>query len=221
MKAIFSLLAFLIALLPMCCQAQGMNENDYAVLNDMYAHPGNYIRYGGASIGFSFLVNKNSIDVQQYNPPNYIIAAREVIHHYDSFAEWHDGIGESVHSRIIRYKYDYANRKMYVEQKDRNNNPYWEYVDPQKIKSYHDENPIAGGELLFYLAYGINFYDKPVVRCIDDYINKGISSLALAKLPNGGDNSICHMYNHRTNQIEWWKLKRNDATGKDEFMRVK
>ena len=217
----FYMLIFIILMIPIVCMAKGTSEEDYVVMNDMYVHPGNYIRYGGMSIGFSFLINKNSIDVQQYNPPNYIIAAREVTYHYDSFAESHNGIGESASTQIIRYSYDLKNRKMYKEVKDEKGSLFWKYLDPSQSKSYHDDNPIAAGELLCYLAYNMSFYDKPVTYSAREYINNGRSDLPLAKLPNDGDNTIHHIYNHRTNQIEWWKPEWNKNKKTTEFIRVK
>ena len=37
---------------------------------------------------------------------------------------------------------------------------------------------------MFYLAYNMSFYDSPIVA--KEFINKGISSLPMTRLPDGG-----------------------------------
>ena len=47
------------------------------VLAEMRSNPKNFIRYGGQSIGLTFFLAKNSVNVVKYNLPQYIIAVRK------------------------------------------------------------------------------------------------------------------------------------------------
>lgn len=196
------------------CFAFGKVSNEQEILADMYANPRNYVCYGGASTGFSFYINKRSIDVQQYTPPNYIIAAREITHHLLP--------GENiVGDRVMRFRYDYKLHKMWLETFDENNNLYWKEINPAKSKNYHDDNWVAAGEILFYLAYNISFYDEIKTQAAKDYINEGRSRFSLLNLDNGGDGTVWHVYNHKTNQIEWWKYMKNPKTNKEGFTKIR
>lgn len=132
--------------------------NGDETLADMYAHPKNYIYFASASTGFSFFYYKPSVDVQQYNPPNYIIAARVITRHVSP--------GETIFddSMIVKFRYDYNSRKMWAEVLDDNRNLTWKEIDPAKSQNYHDNNWVAAGEVLFYLAYNMSFFDNPVTE---------------------------------------------------------
>ncbi|WP_407398483.1 hypothetical protein [Anaerovibrio sp.] len=143
-------------------------ENSDAILADMKANPSRYVRFGGASVGQHYYIDKISINVHKYEPPEYIIAARWVTRSYVI-------AGENVYEDIrldttMRYKYDYDQRKMYFETTDENGNLIWKHIDPSLSKSYHDDNYIAAGEILFYLAYNMSFYDKIATHCAREYI---------------------------------------------------
>ena len=60
---------------------------------------------------------------------------------------------------------------MYIETLDENKNRYWKYLDPSAQKTYHDDNLIAAGEYLFYFAYKMSFYGKPVTPSAQKLIN--------------------------------------------------
>ena len=94
-----------------------------------------------------FLSLSSSVDVQKYEPPNYIIAIRRLMRH--------TGPGENiVGDSIIRFKYNYDSRKMWIETLDEDGkNLIWKNIDPTKSRNYHDTNLVAAGEVLFYLAY--------------------------------------------------------------------
>ncbi len=196
-------------------QAIGRVANEREILADMYAHPANYIRYGGASIGLSFLIARNSLNVELYNPPNYIISARRITHHNGITKESIEG------DDIIRYKYDFAAKKMYMEKQDQNKNVSWEYLEPADNKSYHYDNLVAAGEFLFYIAYNMSFYDKPAMYSFQKFVNEGLTGLPMINLGNNGDSTIWHFYNHKTGQIEWWKPVYNKKTKNNEWVRVK
>ena len=138
--------------------------NGDEILADMYANPQNYIYFASASTGFSFYYYKPSLDVQQYSPPNYIIAARVI--------DRHVGPGESIwNDSIIKFRYDYNSRKMWAETFDNNRNLIWKEIDPIKSQNYHDDNWVAAGEVLFYLAYNKSFFDKPVTEPAKSIVN--------------------------------------------------
>ncbi|MBE5060755.1 hypothetical protein INF25_08160 [Megamonas funiformis] len=49
----------------------------------------------------------------------------------------------------------------------------WEYIDPQEVNLNSTLNSVVtGGELAFYLAYNMSFYDKPVTFLTKKYINE-------------------------------------------------
>ena len=187
--------------------------NSDEILADMYANPGKYIRYGGASIGLSFFVDKTSVNVHKYNPPEYIIAAK-VLTHYNN------GQGKEVieHETTYRYLYDYKNRKMYMEHQNKNGFTEWKLVDHAASKTYHDDNWVALGEVMFYLSYNMSFYDKPVIA--GEFINRGLSDLSLIHLPSVGKN-VRHFYNHKTQRVELWKRTWNNQTKDFDYQKVK
>ena len=196
------------------CFAFGRVVNEKAILDDMYANLGKYIQYGGYSTGYSILIDRTSIKSDKYAPPEYIISAREITHHCVP--------GENiVGDIIIRYRYNYNSRQMWRETLDENQNLVWKNIDPTQSKSYHDDNLVAAGEILFYLAYNMSFFDTPVTERAKDYINEGRSGLPLINLDNGGDSTVWHVYNHKTKQIEWWKISTNPKTKNSEWKRVK
>lgn len=159
------ILTFMFMMIAANCFAFFKVDNEQAILEDMYSNPYNYIYYGAASTGFSFYYYKPSVDVQKYEPPNYIIAIRSLTRHTVP--------GENITSdRIIRFKYNYDSRKMWIETRDEDSkNLIWKDVDPTKSKNYHDDNLVAAGEVLFYLAYKMSFFDKPVTKPAKDIVN--------------------------------------------------
>ena len=210
---------FIVTLMISATTAQAWRvEGEEAILADMYAHPENYICYGHASTGLSFLIARNSINVELYDPPNYIISARCIKHFNSGKNDKSEGIFDA---SIIRYKYDYTEKKMYMERQDQNKNVSWEYLEPVNNKSYHYDNLVAAGEFLFYLAYNMSFYDKPAMYSFQKFINEGLTGLPMTKLGNDGDSTIWHFYNHKTGKIEWWKPVYNKKTKNTEFVRVK
>lgn len=214
MRKIF--LTIFLLLITTTAMAFSRVSNSEEILHDMYASPSKYIRYGGASTGLTFLIDKTSVNVHKYAPPQYIIAARKITHYNNGQH------GEAIEAdEIIRYAYDYNTKKMYIEERGNNGSNAWRYITPAASKSYHDDNLVSAGEILFYLAYNMSFYDNAATLASYQFINDGISGLPLAKLPNGGDDTIWHFYNHKTNQIEWWKYVYNQQTKTSDFVKVR
>ena len=141
-------------------------ENSDDILADMKANPSRYVRFGGASVGLTFYIDKNSINVHEYEPPEYIIAARRLTH--AASGQGHKAIE---FDGLMRYKYDYDQRKMYFETTNENGSLIWKHIDPTLSKTYHDDNYIAAGEILFYLAYNMKFYDKIATQSAKEYID--------------------------------------------------
>lgn len=200
------------------CFAFGKVANSDTILDDMYVNPSKYIKYGGASTGLSFLIDKTSVKSDKYAPPEYIITARTITHYNSGRNDKYEQIEKD---GIVRYRYNYNSRQMWVETLDENNNLYWKEIDPAKSKNYHDDNWVSLGEILFFLNYDINFYGEIKSYIAKRYIEKGLSGLPMTKLDNGGDNMIWHFYNHKTNKIEWWKIFTNPETKNPELKRVK
>ena len=167
MKKIFLVTMLSLLVLTASTASAGLRlPNSDEILAEMRANPSNFIQYGAASTGLSLFIAKNSLNVEYYSAPNYVISARQVIR-FSSGRE--QGI---IRDSIIKYRYDYASRKMYMETLDENKNLIWKYLDPATRKTYHDDNFIAAGEYLFYFAYRMSFYDKPVTPAAQNLINK-------------------------------------------------
>lgn len=215
MKKSFALIITLITMLLSTLSAFALPRlaNSDAILADMYANPGKYIKYGGASIGLSFLLDKTSVNVHKYNPPEYIIAVKVITHFNNGQG------GEAIEDETLyRYLYNYKNKKMYIERKNDNGLTEWKMIDPTASKSYHDDNWVSLGETMFYLAYNMSFYDKPIIAT--EFINRGLSVLPLVKLSSVG-NYVSHFYNHRTHRVELWKRVWNNQTKEFDFTKVK
>lgn len=171
MKKIFLVAVVSLLVLTASTASAGLRlQNSDEILAEMRANPSNFIQYGAASTGLSLFISKSSLNVEYYAPPNYVISAREVI-------RFNSGRIDRVEEGIIkdsniRYKYDYASRKMYMETFDENKNRIWKYLDPATRKTYHDDNFIAAGEYLFYFAYKMSFYDKPVTPAAQNLISR-------------------------------------------------
>ena len=76
-------------------------------------------------------------------------------------------------------------------------------------------NLVSADEILYYPAYNETFFDESKTNNARFFIEENRSLLPLVNLPNGGDGSIWHVYNHSTHEIEWWKYL------DDGFRRVK
>ena len=175
-----------------------------APIDAMYADLGNYIQYDRGSAGtglrISNYINRVSIDVQKYDPPQYIIA----FHRIEQLVGHHmNTVSESGHDSIVRYSYDLDLKKMYIERCE-NGTCHWEYLEPSKIdRLMGTDRDIAGGEMAFYLAYNQSFYDEPKTFYVKKFINEGLSEISLIRFENEFSDH-CY-YNHVTHELEWWK----------------
>lgn len=129
----------------------------------------NYIYYGGGGTGLSFFMDKSSLIVNKYEPPIYIIAFIRM-DYSTGFPK--GGVPESVHPKVIWYKYNYNLRRMYWCKSNIDGDFSWEYIDPKNANIDSALNSIiTGGEIAFYLAYNMSFYNKPVTFLTKKYIN--------------------------------------------------
>lgn len=100
-------------------------------------------------MGTAWYVDKSSLTVQKYEPPQYIIAVNVV--RVDQADEGNTAI---VDVKTDRFFYNYDSRKMYF---DRNGNSTWVYLDPQG--SWAETGiRMPAGEIAFALAYNLKFY---------------------------------------------------------------
>ena len=99
-------------------------------------------------MGTGFYMKKSSLNVEQYAPPNYIIAA-------DVYMVNNADRGNTSYSSVKtwRVRYDWNNRAMYV----RTNDGGWRYLDPNADHA-HTFVALPMGEMAFYILYGKKFY---------------------------------------------------------------
>ena len=139
-----------------------------SIADDLENNP-NYIYYGGAGTGISFFMDKTSIKVNKYEPPIYIIAFINMTY---SAGFPNGGRPESVIPKTEWYKYNFDSRKMYFGKQHVDGTFSWEFINPQEANTNSAINSmVTGGELAFYLAYNMSFYDKPVTFLTKKYIN--------------------------------------------------
>ena len=106
-----------------------------------------YIKVG-ASMGAASYFDRDSVKVELYEPPIYIISM-EILS-----VPIHPANGNTIYSRSIRFKYDYENRKIYTF--DRDNNEI--YIDPDVYYGEGSGYRIPAAEAAFAIAYNLKFY---------------------------------------------------------------
>lgn len=197
-----------------------LKNGDSSLYNDMYNNPQNYILVGHQNDGISYYINRNSICVNRYSPPEYIISFDIVGYTCRS-----EETGEFIDKMNVSYKYDYSSRKMYRKSVGTDNK--WEYVEAVPLtdsmikqrkmsgsvqRTYYSK--ITEGEIAFYLAYGISFFDQPVTEMSKDFIVKGVSEIQGNMSPLKGTykndiygygDYVYYVYNHKENRFEVWR----------------
>lgn len=108
----------------------------------------NYILCDG-HMGSAWYVDRSSLNVQKYAPPQYIIAVNVVtVNDADK--------GNTAISKVKTYRFFYNSDfvRMYI---DRNLNDNWSYINPDG--SWAETGIVMPtGEIAFALAYGYKFY---------------------------------------------------------------
>lgn len=101
-------------------------------------------------MGVGFYVDKSSLNVEKYEPPQYIIAVNVV-----SVEDADQGNINISNVKTYRFFYNYDLRKMYV---DRDGSSNWRYLSPDG--SWAETGVVMpAGEKAFELAYRMNFYN--------------------------------------------------------------
>lgn len=170
-----------IALVVLLC-AVFVSSTAAAVDTKYFNGDKNYL-YCGFSMGMGYFVITNTLNVEQYAPPIYIISV-DVI----SVSNYFDGGTKMMWRHTDRFKYDYSTRKMYVytpnggehmrrryENQYRHNkqkmdearaidwNSEWTYVFPDVFYGEGAVFPNVG-ELAFALAYKVKFHGEKYKR---------------------------------------------------------
>ena len=177
MKKVFLTLIVLIMILINSVVSAEEIDSDILV-NDMYNNPKNYVYIGHISnAGDSIFVMKSSVDVQEYKPPKYIIKVR-------CAQFWARGLvplkfrpKDTANLSVgFRFMYDYNLKKIYVEERDKNNKINWRQLDEKKANGgllSMKSMEFTAAELAFYWAYNMSFFDEPVSDIAKQYIKKG------------------------------------------------
>ena len=89
---------------------------------------------------------------------------------------------------------------------------------------------ITQGEIAFFLAYGMSFFDRPITEIAEDFIMKGISSIPATMSPfkdipnktiKGYHIYNKYLYNHREKRHEVWQVKRKEKTWEQSEKRIR
>ena len=112
-------------------------------------------------MGMGYYVDRTSLVVQKYEPPQYIIAVN-VVTAVSAIGDERDfyagGRGTITNVRTMRFFYNWDLRQMYVGPVENDN---WRFIPPTGSWA---ENGVSmpAGEIAFYLAYHMKFYgSKP------------------------------------------------------------
>lgn len=120
----------------------------------------NYILVDG-HMGAAWYLDRSSLVVQKYAPPQYIIAVNVVtVQNADK------GNTEISSVNTFRFFYNWDMKQMY---RDKTGNDGWSYLNP---KGSWAENGVVmpAGEMAFYLAYGLKFYGS--LKWYDKYTDR-------------------------------------------------
>ena len=117
----------------------------------------NYILCDG-HMGTAWYVVASSLNVEKYEPPQYIISvdiasARSAIDDERDFYE-NSGAGKIMDVKRYRFFYNWNLRRMYYDSKGNND---WRYLDP-KGDWAHTGIVKPAGQVAFLLAYDLEFY---------------------------------------------------------------
>lgn len=172
-KILTALMFAAIFLLPEKISAGPSGDNDPAALADLRNKPAGYVACGTENT--SYQIDRTSLNVLKYAPPEYIIAVNLVC--YSSNGLKGDGALEMARTLQRQYRYNYNERRMYVKRSVDSGAAYWTFIDPKivgTLEGYKNDWDIdmAAGEIAFYLAYGMSFFDKPVSKLAQDFILK-------------------------------------------------
>ena len=95
-------------------------------------------------------IRKSSVNVEKYAPPEYIITVETLVSDFD---------GNVTSKYTSKFFYEYDNRNMFYRHAGE-----WIYIQPNNYEAVNTEMRSIG-EMAFYLAYGIRFYN-----CLDNEV---------------------------------------------------
>lgn len=95
-------------------------------------------------------IRKSSVNVIKYAPPEYTISIEVLVGDFD---------GNVTSKYTSKFFYEYDNKNMYYR-----NAGEWVYIQPKSFEAVNTEMRSIG-EMAFYLAYGIRFFN-----CLDDEV---------------------------------------------------
>lgn len=156
------------------------NVDSETLLNDMRNNPKNYIYIGHISnVGDFIYVIKSSVDVQEYNPPKYIIEIKCVHFSDKRFVKLRNGDYARLHGSL-KFVYDYNSKEIYVETKDKDNKINWIQLEKKDANGgvFSNSRKFAAAELAFYFAYNKYFYGEPISYQLKRYAEEGKGTFA-------------------------------------------
>lgn len=129
----------------------------------------NYVLVDG-HMGNAYYVDKSSLVVQKYDPPQYIIAVNVVTANsaYDDAKDFYErgGQGKIIDTHVYRFFYNWDRTEMYWDNTGHNG---WQYLSPNASWA-ETRIKMPAGEMAFYLAYNMKFYGT--YRWRSDYSDK-------------------------------------------------
>lgn len=142
MKKIISVLAVMFVMLTAAVAMASSNYPDHLAGDD------NFIICDG-HMGTAWYIDRSSLVVEKYEPPQYIIAVNVVT--VDNADRGNTEINKV---RTFRFFYNSDKCEMYV---DRDNNDNWRYLKP--LGSWAESGvSMPAGEIAYALAYNVKFY---------------------------------------------------------------
>lgn len=120
-----------------------------------------------AKQGIAWYMDKSSVAVQKYAPPDYQIAVNVVTVYFSSNGFDLDLINSPIVDKIEThyYYYNWESKKMYMLDSTGNK---WRYMPP--VGDYASTSHVVEGELAFYAAYHMKFYGGR--QWLDDATNR-------------------------------------------------
>lgn len=138
-------IAFFVSVL---CMALFGTANAYQPYPEYLGGDSNFILCDG-KMGVAWYVDRSSLAVEKYEPPQYIIAVNVV-----TVNDADRGNTEISKVKTLRFFYNSDRGEMYIDQ-DGNDN--WRYLDPDGSWAQRGV-ALPAGEIAFALAYHMKFY---------------------------------------------------------------
>lgn len=127
------------------------DDVDENIKEDMLVNPDRYMKSTSLGTGAVLGIDKESIDVEMYNPPHYIINFKAFTIAYRSNGEW-----ITQYPRVYKIYYKWNDRKAYIYGKDHDTGiEGWQELS-RKSKYYWRFIQVADD--VFKIAYNIKFF---------------------------------------------------------------